>query len=214
MDLDPPPELANRFLRWCRAGGASVREAEKLWFDLSTLYQEPHRHYHNLTHIAASLAELDATGKARLELEGAIWFHDVIYDPTRADNEDASVLWFENATASWLAPETRSSISRLIAATDFRRPRNDDPDEALMVDIDLSILSADWPVYDAYRRSVLREYAHVPDEAFRSGRAKVMASFLSAPIYRTPHFTPRESRARENIAREIAELGSARPLAS
>jgi predicted metal-dependent HD superfamily phosphohydrolase len=61
---------------------------------------------------------------------------------------------------------------------------------------------------------VRREYAHVPDEAFRAGRAKVMASFLAAPVYRTLHFTHRESRARENIAREIAELGSDRPLAT
>ena len=214
MDLDSHPELASRFLRWCGAGGASAPEAQKLWSDLSALYQEPHRHYHNLTHIAASLAELDDTGEGTPQLEGAIWFHDLIYDPTRADNEDTSILWFEKATEEWLAPETRSAIARLIAATDFRRPRSDDPDEALMVDIDLAILSAEWPVYDAYRRSVRREYSHVSEEAFRSGRAKVMASFLSAPIYRTPHFIPREASARKNIEREIAELGSARPLAS
>jgi predicted metal-dependent HD superfamily phosphohydrolase len=204
--------LADRFIHWCRACHSPQAEARQLWSDLSALYQESHRHYHTLTHIAASLAELDATGKGTPELEGAIWFHDVIYDPTRGDNEDASIEWFENATVPWLAPETRTAITRLIAATDFRRPRNDDPAEALMVDIDLAILSVEWPLYDAYRRSVRREYAHVPDEAFRAGRAKVMASFLAAPVYRTPHFTQRESRARENIAREIAELGSDRPI--
>ena len=214
MDLDLPSSIANRFIRWCRACNASEAEAEKVWPDLSALYQESHRHYHTLAHIAASLAELDATGKGTTELEGAIWFHDVIYEPTRADNEDASITWFVNVIGAWLAPATRNTIARLIAATDFRKPRNDNPDEALMVDIDLAILSADWPVYDTYRRSVRREYAHVPDEAFRSGRAKVMASFLAAPVYRTPDFTPRETRAQGNITREIAELGSAQPLAS
>lgn len=109
---------------------------------------------------------------------------------------------------------TRSVIARLIVATDFRQPRNDNPDESLMVDIDLAILSADWPVYDAYRRCVRREYTHVSDGAFRSGRAKMMSSFLDTPVYRTPHFTPRESRARENITREIAELSSAQTLAT
>lgn len=95
--------LADRFLRWCGAFHAPEAGANKAWSDLSALYQEPHRHYHALTHIAASLRELDGTGKGTPELEGAIWFHDVIYDPTRVDNEDASIVWFENATAPWLA---------------------------------------------------------------------------------------------------------------
>lgn len=205
-------DLESRFLRWCLAGNASEPQGEALWSRLSALYQEPHRHYHNLVHIAASLGELDATGEGTPELEGAIWFHDVIYDPTRSDNEEASIVWFENATSGWLEGEVRSAIARLISATDFRLPRSENADEMLMVDIDLAILSAEWPAYDAYRRSVRREYAHVPDEAFRTGRAKVMASFLSKAIHRTPHFTPREAKARENIEREIALLAADAPL--
>ena len=205
-------DLESRFLRWGLANSASEPQAEKLWSRLSALYQEPHRHYHNLSHIAASLGELDATGKGTSELEGAIWFHDVIYDPTRPDNEEASIEWFENATAGWLEEESRSTIARLISVTDFRLPRSDDATEALMVDIDLAILSAEWPAYDAYRSAVRREYEHVPDDAFRAGRAKVMASFLSKAIYRTPHFTPRETKAGENITRELDLLASDAPL--
>ncbi|MCW1922345.1 hypothetical protein OKA05_07255 [Luteolibacter arcticus] len=214
MDLDLPSELSDRFICWCRAANASEPEAETIWSSLSALYQEPHRHYHTLSHIAASLAELDATGHGIPELEGAIWFHDVVYDPTRADNEEASIAWFESVTATWLAPETRLTIARLISATDFRLPRSDREDEALMVDIDLAILSSEWPAYDAYRRAVRREYAHVPDEAFRTGRAKVMASFLKQPVYRTASYAIREAKARENISRELEELASGQPLAS
>ena len=208
MQADLSGSLADRFLRWCRGCGAPDAEAKEIWSRLSALYQEPHRHYHNLGHIAASLEELDATGKGTPELEGAIWFHDVIYDPTRPDNEAASIVWFENAAAGWLAGDARSTIARLISATDFRLPRSEDADEALMVDIDLAILSAEWDAYDAYRRSVRREYGHVPDEAFRVGRTKVMASFLAAPIYRTARFNLREAKARENIARELGMLGA------
>jgi len=205
-------DLERRFLRWCLAGNASEPQAEALWSRLSALYQEPHRHYHNLTHIAASLEELDATGEETPELEGAIWFHDVIYDPTQSDNEEASIVWFENATAGWLGSETRSVIARLISATDFRSPRSENADEALMVDIDLAILSADWIAYDAYRRSVRREYEHVPEDAFRAGRAKVMASFLQQPIYRTPFYAERETEAHANISRELDELASGQCL--
>ena len=205
-------DLESRFMRWCRLGHASEIQAARVWARLSALYQEPHRHYHNLSHIASSLAELDATGKGTAELEGAIWFHDVIYDPTRPDNEDASIVWFENAATGWCDPMTSVAIARLISATDFRRPRTNDEGEALMVDIDLAILSAERTAYDAYRRSVRREYAHVADDIFRVGRARVMASFLERPIYRTSFYAVRESRARENISRELDELASGQPL--
>jgi len=79
---------------------------------------------------------------------------------------------------------------------------------ALMVSIDLSILGADPADYDAYAAAVRREYAHVPEEAFRAGRARVMKHFLAAEaIYADPAFAARlETQARANIEREIRAL--------
>ena len=59
----------------------------------SQLHRNPteyDRHYHDISHIAASLVELDgvqhlARDPAAIEL--AIWFHDCIYDGRRLDNE-------------------------------------------------------------------------------------------------------------------------------
>jgi predicted metal-dependent HD superfamily phosphohydrolase len=200
------PALETRFTTWCRHHGASEAAAADLWTQLSTLYTEPHRYYHHLGHIATSLAELDATGSNHSLIEGAIWFHDVIYDPKRGDNEAASIAWFLDATSPWLDPRAAASISRLIEATDFRLPLSDDPDSRLIVDIDLAILSASPEAYDDYCQAIRREYAHVSDDAFREGRAKVMAGFLERPIYRTEWFIDREQRARENIARELGRL--------
>ena len=171
-------------------------------------YEEPWRHYHHQGHIAASLAELDRCVPGDPLLEGAIWFHDVIYDPHRSDNEDASVAWFREGTGAWLDPARVEQIVALIEATDFRRPRGEDPAAALMVDIDLAILSADAAIYEAYTRAIREEYRHVPDEAFRAGRKKVMEHFLSAPIYRTAAFLPREEKARANILGELERLGA------
>ncbi len=193
--------LEERFTAWCGNAGA----AASLWPGLAAHYSEPHRHYHTLTHIHASLAELDRCG-AEPAIEGAIWFHDVVYDPHRSDNEDASVQWFVERTCDWLEPLLSAKITALIEATDFRRPRTEDPAATLMVDIDLAILSAPAADYDAYCAAIRREYAHVPDDAFRKGRAAVMAGFLAKPIYRTPHFAGREAQARENIGRELARL--------
>jgi predicted metal-dependent HD superfamily phosphohydrolase len=165
--MNPPPaDLKPRFTTWCLQHGASEAAAAHHWTQLSTLYTEPHRHYHHLGHIASSLAEFDATGSNNSLIEGAIWFHDVIYDPKRADNEVASTAWFLDATSSWLDPRSATAITRLIEATDFRLPLSDDPDSRLMVDIDLAILSASPDSYDDYCQAIRHEYAHVSDEAF------------------------------------------------
>lgn len=211
--MNPPPEnLPTRFTTWCLRHGASESSGAALWTELGTLYSESHRHYHHLGHIASSLAEFDATGSNNPLIEGAIWFHDVIYDPKRGDNEAASIAWFLDATSSWLAPQSATAITRLIEATDFRLPLSDDPDSRLMVDIDLAILSTSPEAYADYCQAIRREYAHVSDEAFREGRAKVMAGFLERPIYRTEWFIDREERARENIVLELGRLVGGQPL--
>ncbi len=205
----PAPTLQSRFITWCRHHGASETAVADLWSGLSALYGEAHRHYHHLGHIESSLVELEATGSDHSLIEGAIWFHDVIYDPKRGDNEAASIAWFLEATSSWFDPRAAKVITRLIEATDFRLPMSDDPDSRLMVDIDLAILSASPEAYADYCQAIRREYAHVSEEAFREGRARVMAGFLDRPIYRTRWFLDREEGARENIVRELGRLQGA-----
>jgi predicted metal-dependent HD superfamily phosphohydrolase len=207
----PTVSLQDRFATWCLQQGASESTAADLWTPLRLLYTEPHRHYHHLGHIAASLAELDAIGCDNPLIEGAIWFHDVIYDPQRGDNEAASVTWFRQATASWLDTQSTAAITRLIHATDFRLSPSDEPDSRLMVDLDLAILSASPEVYADYCRAIRQEYAHVSDDDFRKGRAKVMEGFLERPIYRTAWFVEREERARANIQAELERLSAAAP---
>ena len=203
------PDLHPRFTTWCLNLGATPSAATALWLSLEAYYSGPHRHYHHLGHIAFSLAEMDRCHAQDPALEGAIWFHDLIYDPHRSDNEDASREWFVSHTQAWLDPSLVTRISQLIDVTDFRKPRDDsDPLAALMVDIDLAILSAPPVDYDAYTAAIRREYAHVPDEAFRKGRSAVMAGFLTKPIYRTAFFTPRENQARDNITRELEQLAA------
>jgi predicted metal-dependent HD superfamily phosphohydrolase len=205
-DAEATARILKRFIRWCIGQGAPNNAAVSLADSLASRYQEPGRHYHHLGHIASSLGELDLHGASDELLEGAIWFHDVIYDPKVHDNEDASIQWFRRQTAGWIAEDKRDAICRLIEATDFRKPRRENALEALMVDIDLAILSSSPEMYLAYTRSIRLEYLHVPDETFCAGRAKVMAHFLSKPIYRTEGFLKREEAARTNIRRELERL--------
>jgi predicted metal-dependent HD superfamily phosphohydrolase len=75
-------------------------------------------------------------------------------------------------------------------------------------DADLWILSAPAERYAEYTRQVREEYAAVPEDAFRTGRAAVLRPFLERDaVYATwPAREQWEERARENLAAELASL--------
>jgi len=87
-------------------------------------------------------------------------------------------------------------------------PAPDDADGAVLCDADLAILAADPEAYAAYTRAVRAEYAHVPDDAFRTGRAAVLQGLLDLPaLFRTPHgHAMWEPRARANLRTELRNL--------
>lgn len=193
-----------------RAGPAEAVKAA-----LCDAYSEPHRRYHDLTHIAACLEELSAldgvSDAERLRLALAIWWHDVVYDPTRSDNEAQSANRAEQELSALGAPpEDVCEVARLIHLTVGHRTEPDDRLGALMVSIDLSILGREPAVYDAYAQAIREEYAHVPEAFFRAGRAAVLRKMLeSAPLFPDLAFRERfEAAARANLAREIEALSA------
>ena len=83
------------------------------------------------------------------------------------------------------------------------------PDAPYLIDIDLAILGADPAAFDVYDAAIRKEYAHVPDDAYRAGRAKALQSFLDRErIFTTSAFAPLETRARSNLERAIARLSN------
>ncbi len=178
-------------------------------------HDDDSRHYHNLVHIAAMLrgvAAHGATARDRDALSLAILFHDAIYDATKSDNEAASAkLAALHLTDLGVAPDMIMRVQTLILATRHgEQPPTEDTDMALLVDLDLAILAASREHYAAYAAAVRREYAHVPDAAFRAGRAKVLAGFLARPrLFTTPSLVSLwEVKARANLSAEIADLTS------
>ncbi|QDH73607.1 phosphohydrolase [Brevundimonas sp. M20] len=181
--------------------------------ELIARYGEPHRRYHAMAHIEDCLTQIrastDLTADQRDLLETAIWFHDAIYDPTRNDNEAASAdLARERLSADGADPAFVAEVERLILLTAGHSVSDGDALGARLVSIDLSILGAEPACYDAYARAIREEYAHVPEPFYRAGRAAIMTRFLDSPaLFADPVWADRyEAQARENIAREIAEL--------
>jgi predicted metal-dependent HD superfamily phosphohydrolase len=188
--------------RW-RAAGPPGSDA--LARELLDRWREPHRHYHTVTHLAAMLSIV----RERPAVELAVWFHDAVYHPCAANNEEASAALAERSLiAVGAAPATVAEVARLVRLTATHDPCPDDDAGALLCDADLAILAADPVGYDAYAAAVRREYAHLPDEAFRAGRAAVLRHLLGGPaLYRVVlERAEWEPRARANLARELSTL--------
>ncbi|MGV9005981.1 MAG: phosphohydrolase [Brevundimonas sp.] len=181
--------------------------------DLISRYREPLRRYHTLTHIEDCLAQAKASTdlgpEARALLMTALWFHDAIYDPQRADNEAASARLAADTLKTMGRSEVEiAEIERLILLTAGHTVAADDHLGARLVSIDLSILGAPPARYDAYAQDIRAEYRHVPDPLYRPGRAAILRRFLEARrLFPDPVWAARlEERARDNLQREIADL--------
>jgi len=176
-------------------------------------YREAGRHYHTLQHLGECFAMLDGArhlAERPAEIELALWFHDAVYDTRAHDNEGTSAAWAERSLiAGGVSRVVGRRVSELVLATRHDAIPGDD-DTRLLVDIDLSILGAAPPRFDEYEQQVRQEYAWVPDDAFRIGRARVLSAFLErATIYNTPWFIERlEHQAQENVSRSLRALGA------
>jgi len=184
--------------------------------NLAARYAEPHRHYHTVAHVEALLRHLDAhrtLARQPAHIEAAIWYHDVVYDTRRNDNEicSADIARFELMSIGWLGIDVER-VAGMVEATRHHRAADGDTDTLLFLDLDLSVLATGPSEYDAYRDAIRAEFSWVPGTDYRAGRAKVLRAFLERDaIYRTPELAARwEAPARSNLQRELAVLDQAR----
>jgi predicted metal-dependent HD superfamily phosphohydrolase len=174
------------------------------------------RAYHGWQHVEALLAlwrEHAALWHDREAARLAILFHDAVYDPRRADNERRSADLLRDWVGATVPPARLEAAAAMILATERHAVPEDLPapvaaDVALFLDMDLSILGADPAGFDAYDRAIRAEYAHVPEDAWRSGRGAVLRRLLARdPIFLTEPFRARhEAAARRNLRAAIDRL--------
>src|SRR5947208_15523606 len=117
---------------------------------LAAAYTAPGRHYHNLTHIEDCLGAVarveNLSAVDREILSEAIWWHDVVYDATRSDNEECSAQWAEPNVREDLRPE----VGRLIRLTQTHAVQHDDQLGAILISTDLTVRGAEPLRYGAY----------------------------------------------------------------
>lgn len=174
----------------------------EIWPRLVAAYGEPQRYYHTLDHIASVVADFlplrDRFEDADAALL-ALFYHDIVYDPARSDNEERSA----ESLRAVLTGGTADRACAHILAT--KKHEAHTPDAALVVDIDMAILAAPWPDYLRYAENVAREYLPVYGaEAYKAGRCEMfLKPVQNRRIFLTDVFAPREAAAQGNIRDEL-----------
>ena len=193
------------------AGG----DAADRWLGVLTrLYSESHRHYHNLHHVAEVLRlleQFEGNVADYTAVRFAAWFHDAVYDTGKDTNEEESASLAERALKELEVPPPSIALTRrLILATKRHEAEGDLPDLGLFLDADLSILGAEEETYLTYSDAIRKEYAWVPEAAYREGRLKVVTSFLRrGRLYYTEALAERfDARARRNLSEEVRSLSA------
>ncbi len=199
---------------WTRLVGAQTDDhslQQTLWEEITVQYSGPKRHYHNLDHILY-MANLARDCHALLTdpdtLLFSIFYHDVVYDAARKDNEAKSAETARVRLKRLGYPEARiqACTHQIMATKDHADAQ--DQDTCFLLDMDLAILGDSPEAYAAYTRKIRAEYSMFPDALYKPGRKNVLKHFLAMQhIFKTEHFrTAREPRARENLQAELDAL--------
>lgn len=205
-------DLLQRWLTLAGELGLDEAASRTIFKALRERYGEDGRAYHNLAHVRQVLETVERLAPYAKRLPAvnlAAWFHDAVYEPGAGDNEARSANYLRATLEPFSVPVTVvEEAARLILLTERHRAETGDGNGRVLLDADLAILGAERPAYERYARAIRREFTHVPEAAYRRGRASVLRHLLQRdPLYYTPPMRQeREARARRNLQRELAIL--------
>jgi predicted metal-dependent HD superfamily phosphohydrolase len=203
---------------WDKLAGKYCNDNEltnRFYEEIERKYTSNRRHYHNLHHIAALLRFCEQYAGELNDhdvVAFAVFYHDIIYNPLRKDNEPRSAQLAVKRLQALHVPATAiEQVKLYIEATqthDVTVAVTHIGDLQLFLDFDMSILAADWNTYEAYTRQVRKEYRIYPDKLYYPGRKQFLQHCLqTAHIFQTPVFRESyEGIARKNMARELESI--------
>lgn len=215
--------LQQRWKDLCTFFNVKQEIVDEYWDMIESKYTEKHRRYHTLSHLSDMFKHFDDVRDqlSQAQLVGmAIFFHDVVYDPKKTDNEERSAEIFlefaKNITSKEIDRGADISIvfdwiidTKRHETEVHRTPETFGRDDLhFFLDMDMAILGSPDADYTKYADDIRIEYQHIPEPLFRERRAAVLRSFLGVPnIYATERFRTRfENQARQNIRAEIHRL--------
>ncbi|MGZ8183831.1 MAG: HD domain-containing protein, partial [Methylobacter sp.] len=130
VDESSPTPLDDRFLAlWNRCLPQQIKVNTNLVYDhLARHYNEPGRFYHGWAHLTHCLREFDRAASQMQTpdaVELALWFHDAVYVPGAADNEQRSADFFSQWSGIGFYPAFVEKVCDLILITMHRQQPNE-----------------------------------------------------------------------------------------
>jgi len=184
-------------------------EADDCFAWLASQYEQPNRFYHTLDHLYSCFIEFDFVLHLANDpelLAYALFFHDV------ATSEEESAAHAVSCFLRLFRTDpsitgTGSHITTLVLATRHIEQQTSF-DAKLICDIDLAALGAKPDVFDCLYGLIRKEYSHLSDKQFATGRKQFLKGLLNKEqIFQTEYFRDKyEAQARANIHRCISQL--------
>lgn len=195
--------------------------------NLSILYAQKHRHYHDITHIQNCLAEFEAyrsDNKDNVTIDEAnvvttaIWYHDAVYNPYSKLNEfeSSNLVPFSNKGPFRAVREIVILTKDHLINIDWDNLPTDALEEEwmitaakVMLDIDLAGFGKSWEEYSHNSNHIRKEYYNTNDFDFCKGRLAFLTAMqkrqqAAGTIYYTPYFNDKYNElARRNIKTDI-----------
>jgi predicted metal-dependent HD superfamily phosphohydrolase len=200
--------LKETFLKLLSNYTDNNRVTNDLWIEIEQHYSDKERHYHTLHHLDNVLAQLN---RIKGELRDwdtmlfTLYYHDIIYNVQRSDNEEKSAELAEKRMKQIDVPDDSIELctKQILATKSHLKSPNSDTN--YFTDADLSILGHDPETYLLYSQNVRKEYTMYSDFDYNMGRKKVLNYFLAMErIFKTDFFYSKfETPARKNIVNEL-----------
>ena len=171
----------------------------ELWAEVEKNYSNKKRYYHNLQHLENLLVQLT---EVKGEIQNwniilfTLFYHYVIYNPLKSDNEEKSADLAEKRIKQLAFSEAEIKLCKNQIHATKTHIKSTDNDTNYFTDVDLSILGQSWEAYSHYYKNVRKEYGIYPDFIYNPGRKKVLNHFLSMERMF-------ETEAKNNLQKEL-----------
>ena len=160
--------------------------SEETYTDIINRWSEPHRFYHNLDHLNFLINHFQylmidkvITMEEMNRLVVVAFFHDVVYDPKRNDNESKSLDYFleKEEECGTIKDEFIDQLAMMIMDT-RERTEPDDKLSKIFWTADNSILSLPVNKLIEVEHKIFQEYQWVSYNEYKKGRIEFLESSI------------------------------------
>jgi predicted metal-dependent HD superfamily phosphohydrolase len=204
----PVADLKDTFLNLLTKYNEQSTFANQLWEEIEKSYSGSKRYYHTLTHLdhlLEQLTEVKHTIKNWDATLFSLYYHDIVYNTLKSDNEEKSAALAEKRMGQVRIPTELIENCKVQILATKSHLKEIDEDTNYFTDADLSILGQSPEVYTQYYKNIRKEYSIYPDIIYNPGRKEVLKIFLEmGRIFKTNFFHAKfEKQAKKNLQAEL-----------